>query len=157
MCGPAGAGKSTMAHQLAAEGFTRLSIDEEAWARGHTAHPLPSSITDTIENDLQRKLIRLISDGSNVVLDYSFWSRAMRDRYRHLLRPFGVVPEVVYLATPREIALQRVRDRTGHDPDSAQLPEALAAEYFDRFETPTPDEGPLTVINVHRDGTAEPH
>jgi hypothetical protein len=36
-----------------------------------------------------------------VVLDFSFWSRGMREEHRELLRPLGVVPETVYLAPDR--------------------------------------------------------
>ena len=34
MCGAAGSGKTTTARALEAEGFTRLSVDAEAYARG---------------------------------------------------------------------------------------------------------------------------
>jgi hypothetical protein len=47
-----------------------------------------------------------------VVVDFSFWSCAMREGYRELLRSLGVVPEMVYLATDRATALQRVAART---------------------------------------------
>ena len=67
MCGPAGAGKSTIARRLQAAGAVRLSLDEEAWERGEHA-------------------------------------------------------------------------------DDFVLTEDLAAEYFDHFEVPTPEEGPLTII-----------
>ena len=49
--------------------------------------------------DLEQVLRRAwwISSGpaSNVVLDFSFWSCAMRDEYRELLRPLGLEPEGV--------------------------------------------------------------
>ncbi len=81
-----------------------------------------------------------------MVLDFSFWSRQMRDEWRRLLEPVGVVPETVFLATDRTTILQRVRDRQGDHSDDYVIPEDLAAQYVDHFEVPTPDEGPLTVI-----------
>jgi predicted kinase len=80
------------------------------------------------------------------VLDFSFWSRKMRDEWRRLLEPTGVVPETIYLATDRATVLRRVRDRQGSHSDDYVLPEHLAADYFDHFEVTGPDEGPLTVI-----------
>ena len=76
----------------------------------------------------------------------------MRDDYRHLLRPTGVVPEIVYLDTPRDVALGRIRSRASEHPDDIVLPEILAAEYFDHFEAPTADEGPLTVVSYGNSG-----
>jgi predicted kinase len=90
---------------------------------------------------------KLIESALRVVLDFFFWSRSMRDNYRDLLRPLGVEPETIYLATPRSIALARIRARTMEHSDDFHLSEELAAEYFDHFEVPTLEEGPLTVIS----------
>jgi gluconate kinase len=59
----------------------------------------------------------------------------------------GVVPETVYLATDRDTVLARMRERRGEHSDDFVLPEALVAQYFDHFEPPTPEEGPLQVIH----------
>ena len=147
MCGPAGSGKSTYARSLEAGGFVRLSLDEAAWAAGHRAQPLPETIRSRLERDLRRRLVELVEAGSDVVLDLSFWSRGMRAEYRKLLSPFGVVPETVYLATPRSVALQRVAHRDGSTPNDVRLDVETAALYYDHFEPPTSDEGPLTVLS----------
>ena len=146
MCGPAGSGKSTVARRYERQGMARLSFDQEAWSRGITAMPLPPAVRDEIEQVLRARLVELVSAGSDVVLDFSFWSRAMRDEYRELLRPLGVVPETVYLATDRDVVLRRICDRAARDGDDYQLSVELAAAYFDHFEVPTPAEGPLTVV-----------
>ena len=124
----------------------RLSFDQEAWSRGITAMPLPGHMRDEIERALRARLAELVQAGSDVVLDFSFWSRRMRDDYREFLRPFGIVPEIVYLATDRTTVLQRVSARAAHSGDDFQLSPELAAFYFDHFEVPTADEGPLTTI-----------
>lgn len=56
------------------------------------------------------------------------------------------MPETVYLATPRDTVLARVRARAGDHADDYPLTEELAAQYFDHFEPPTAEEGPLTVV-----------
>jgi len=146
MCGPAGSGKSTYAHALEAQGLVRLSFDEEAWRQGIRAQPLSHDTHEQIEDDLRTRLIELVQAGADVVLDFSFWSRAMRDEYRGLLRPWGIEPETVYFATPRQVVLGRVRRRAGAHADDFRLPAEVAETYFDLFEVPTVDEGPLTVI-----------
>jgi hypothetical protein len=146
MCGPAGSGKSTVARQLEQQGMTRLSFDQEAWSRGITTMPLPEDVHREIEHVLRGRLTDLVRAGSDVVLDFSFWSRRMRDEYRDFLRPFGVVPETVYLATDRATVLQRIAARAAGDGDDFKLSTDLAAFYFDHFEIPSTAEGPLTVI-----------
>jgi hypothetical protein len=52
----------------------------------------------------------------------------------------------MYLATDRTTGLQRISARAAQAGDDFQLSAELAALYFDHFEVPTADEGPLTVI-----------
>jgi len=146
MCGPAGSGKSTVARRYERQGMTRLSFDQEAWSRGITAMPLPPGVHRDIECALRARLADLVRAGSDVVLDFSFWSRAMRDEYREFLRPLGVVPETVYLAADRATVLRRVSARAARDGDDFTVSAELAAFYFDHFEAPTAAEGPLTVV-----------
>ena len=146
MCGPAGSGKSTVARRYERQGMTRLSFDQEAWSRGITAMPLPEDVHRDIERELRARLVDLVRAGADVVLDFSFWSRRTRDEYRELLRPLGVIPETVYLATDRATVLQRISSRAARDGDDYVISEELAAFYFDHFEVPTAAEGPLTVM-----------
>ncbi|GAA1477953.1 hypothetical protein GCM10009623_23990 [Nocardioides aestuarii] len=146
MCGPSGSGKTTYARGLEAEGMVRLSFDALLWERGVTAVPPPASVHSEVADELRTRLLELVASGQDVVCDFSFWSRDMRDSWRSLLAPTGVVPETVYLATPRETVLERVRARQGVHADDAVLSGELAAAYVDHFEPPTPDEGPLTVV-----------
>jgi predicted kinase len=111
MCGPSGSGKSTVARDLERRGMVRLSFDQEAWRRGITTAPVPVEVGREIEAELRARLLTLVVAGRDVVLDFCFATRALRDDYRALLAPTGVVPETIYLATDRETALARVRAR----------------------------------------------
>jgi predicted kinase len=126
--------------------MVRLSFDVEMWRRGISTVPLPPDVRDEIETDLRARLLELVAAGADVVLDFSFWSRRMRDDYRKLLEHTGVVPETIYLATDRETVLSRMRARRGVHSDDFVLTEELVAQYFDHFEPPTHGEGPLTVL-----------
>lgn len=126
--------------------MARLSFDTVMWERGISSVPLAPEVREEIEAELRARLLELVADGRDVVLDFSFWSREMRADYRRLLAPTGVVPETIYLATDRATVLERVRNRRGRHSDDFVLSEELAAHYFDHFEPPTADEGPLTVI-----------
>lgn len=146
MCGPAGSGKSTYAERLVEAGMVRLSFDAEMWRRGISTVPLPPEVRDEIEAGLKARLVKLVTEGRDVVLDFSFWSRSMRDEYRQLLLPLHLVPETVYMATSRTTVLERIRRREGSHQNDFKIDEGLAGRYFDHFERPTPDEGPLTVV-----------
>lgn len=126
--------------------MVRLSFDQEAWARGIKTMPLPPDTHRDIEDVLRARLVELVRAGVDVVVDFSFWSHAMREAYRGLLRPLGVVPETVYLATDRATVLQRIAARAVRDGDDFAISTGLAAFYFDHFEAPTSAEGPLTII-----------
>ena len=126
--------------------MTRLSVDNAAWQMGLRTMPLALENQREIDAALRARLVALVESGEDVVLDFSFWSRSIREEYRRLLRPLGVEPETIYLATPRGEVLARIRARAANHPDDFTLSEELAAEYFDHFEVPTNDEGPLRVI-----------
>jgi predicted kinase len=126
--------------------MVRLSFDQEAWSRGITTMPLPEDVRSDIELVLRARLADLLRAGSDVVLDFSFWSRRMRDEYREFLRPFGVVPETVYLVADRATVLGRIAARAARNGDDFKISTELAAFYFDHFEVPTEAEGPLTVM-----------
>ncbi len=126
--------------------MVRLSFDVVMWERGISDVPLPEDVRSEIERDLRTRWLELVAAGRDVVLDFSFWSRRMRDEYRQLLAPSGVVPETIYLATDRATVLKRVRARSGSHPDDLVLAEELAAQYVDHFEIPSPAEGPLRVV-----------
>lgn len=147
MCGPAGSGKSTYARRLEDQGMVRLSVDAVLWERGLSSVPPPPAVHAEIENELRARLVDLVAEGRDVVLDLSFWSRQMRDDYRRLLAPTGIEPETIYLATDRDTVLERVRARRGDHADDFQLTDELAARYYDHFEPPSPEEGPLVIVD----------
>ncbi len=147
MCGPSGSGKTTYARRLEADGMVRLSFDVELWRRGVTSLPPTRETMVEIERELQARLLQLVADGNDVVLDFPFSTRRMRDDYRRLLAPTGVVPETIYLATDRATVLERIGNRRDTHADDFTLTEAASAEHFDGFEPPTEDEGPLLVVS----------
>jgi predicted kinase len=146
MCGPSGAGKTTYATRLEAEGWVRLSFDAGIWARGITGGAVPDAVREEIRAELRTELLGLVSAGRDVVLDFSFWSRAMREEWRALLAGHDIVPETIYLATDRGTVLARAAERRAAHADDFPVDLATAAAYVDGFEAPTPEEGPLTIV-----------
>jgi predicted kinase len=141
-CGLAGSGKSTYAKSLEAQGWLRLSIDVAAWELGYTSHPLPSQIRDEIVARQQAQLAAALSAGQNVVVDYAFYSRTMRDEYRALGHQHGAEVEVVCFQVARDELLTRLaqRETRSPGPDDALVTEALLDRFIAGFEWPGSDE-----------------
>lgn len=146
MCGPAGSGKSSWAKKFEKSGMILLSFDEESFKLGYTAHPLPQEIHYKIKAKLDEKLLFLIKEEKDVVLDYSFWSKEMRREYLLLMRGYGIEPIIYYIQTPKEIVMERIRKRKGDNPNAIILSEKTASVYYDNFQPPTSAEG--NVIQV---------
>jgi len=148
MCGHAGSGKSTLAHRLQREGYVLLSFDEEAWSRGYRTHPVAERAAGEVHEYLQQRLTQLVTRGSRVVVDTSFWARASRDQYRRLLAPLGVEPVVYYMLTSLEVSRERLENRHNTGPNDIVVPADRAIEYIDGFEAPTPEEGPMQIVRT---------
>src|SRR5438034_284431 len=89
LCGFVGSGKTTHARRLEAEGCVRLSIDELVFERhGRRGVDYDESdypaVAASARADLDERLCELLADGHDVVLDYGFWSRGLRDQYKRL-------------------------------------------------------------------------
>ncbi|MFF4893532.1 AAA family ATPase [Micromonospora chersina] len=94
MCGVAGAGKTTYAKDLETEGYVRLSVDEEIWHRfgryGVDYEPDQyEEHTEVARRALRERLLSLVAEGRNVVIDSSFWQRSRRQAYKELIEQAG--------------------------------------------------------------------
>lgn len=148
MCGVAGSGKSTYARALEEEGWLRLSIDVAAWQRGHRELPLSVELTDDIRAQQRQALVHAVREGRDVVVDYSFWSRAQRDDYRRLARDAGAEVEVAYCPAHPETARRRIERRNDgpRSPDTYTVEAETLSSYLEGFEAPGPDETDVRVI-----------
>ena len=103
MCGVCGSGKTTYAKKKEQEGYIRPSIDEEMWKLyGRKGIDYPEEkyekLSEQVEAALQKKLLSLIQQGKDVVIDFSFWSKENRNVYKELIQKAGAETEL--LSTP---------------------------------------------------------
>ena len=102
MCGVCGSGKTTYAKQKEQEGYIRLSIDEEMWniygQKGiDYSETQYDELSEKVELLLRQKMISLIKNGKNVVIDFSFWNKDNREFYRNMIENAGGIVELVYM------------------------------------------------------------
>ncbi|WP_042399241.1 AAA family ATPase [Streptacidiphilus carbonis] len=151
MCGIAGSGKSTYARALERRGFVRLSIDETVWRRlGHDPAELAPAeyeqLKADVEAELRQELVRLLDARKPVVIDYSFWSRATRDRYKELIESRGCRWELVHLKADPDTLRRRLALRNEQSgANSVTVSTELLEQYLAGFEEPS-GEGEHVVV-----------
>ncbi len=142
LCGFVASGKTTYSRKLEAEGAVRLSIDEAVFDRyGRHAVDYPEHEYPTKEaqarGDLDRQLVQLIRSGRSVVLDYGFWSRAARDRYKQLIEQAGGRWRLLYFPTSLEVVRERVKERNLRtDANALTITDEMLHEFLTRWQPP---------------------
>ncbi|HEX5114287.1 MAG TPA: ATP-binding protein [Pseudonocardiaceae bacterium] len=144
MCGLPGSGKTTYAMELVRRGYVRLSIDEAVWERigqRDAGVVLDAETFDRLKEEIRaeqrRELVELMRTGRDVVVDYSFWSRAARDDYKALVESHGCHWELVHFKVDRATAARRLRVRNGQDgANSVTVNDDLFDRYATAFEPP---------------------
>lgn len=143
LCGVAGSGKTTHAQHLEAEGCTRLSIDEEVWTRfGRYGIDYDvgdyERLSEAAEDALRQRLLDLVGQGRDVVVDFSFWSRSSRDRYEQLVRDAGGHWRLLHLQVPHDVLRRRLEERSRRFDANAAFTsdEATLTRYLRDFEAP---------------------
>jgi predicted kinase len=136
MCGLAGSGKTTYAEHLVAKGYVRLSIDEELWnSYGRYGVDYPADryaeLSEIVERRLRRRLATLVGGGSDVVVDFAFWRRADRERYKALVEAAGGRWRLVYLDVPADELRRRLAHRA--DRFDANAAFAVDARLFEHY------------------------
>jgi predicted kinase len=139
-CGLPGAGKTTLATQLAANrSALRLTKDEWLWALGST--PWDTATQERVERELWQLAQEILRLGLSVVLDFGLWARIERDEMRLAARDLGVGVELHYLDVPPDELWQRIDERNSAPPwDSHPIRRADLDAWLRIFEAPDPAE-----------------
>lgn len=144
ICGLPGSGKTALANQLElSRPALRLSPDE--WIAA-----LLSDATDIAERDRLQSLVeslqwetarRVLVLGVDVVLEWGFWSREERARYRADAEALGARVELRYLAVERDELWARLSKRNATlPPGTFVVTEDQLGLWWSQFEAPTADE-----------------
>jgi predicted kinase len=147
ICGLPGSGKTTLAKQLEqTRRAIRLCPDE--WIAQTLADPddiderdrLRSSI-ETLQWDVAKRVLAL---GANVVLEFGFWSREERIRFRTEAEALGARVELHYLDVDVNKLWERLSKRNADLPLGAFAVNRDDLDFWAKsFEPPGEDEAPF--------------
>lgn len=152
MAGLQGSGKTTLARELEARGFLRISPDERVWrTHGHYGRDFPRGqyrvreqpILEEIAEEVQAAL----GSGRDIVMDHGFWTVAERQQWHRIGEVAGAAVTLVYLPSTHAQRWERVQQRnaqTYDDPNAMWFSESDLQRHAARFEPPGPDEPHVT-------------
>jgi predicted kinase len=150
LCGFVGSGKTTYARTLEAKGCARLSVDERVFKK-HGRHGIDYDEGEyplheaSARAELDEELRGLIAKGREVVLDYGFWSRDIRDRYKQLIESAGGRWRLIYFRSDLDETRRRLTERNRRDDANALfVGERHFNEFLSRWHPPD-GEGEETI------------
>jgi predicted kinase len=131
-----GAGKTVRAKGLAAE-RAALRLTPDAWMIPLFGEPDAGGKRDVLEGRLIWLALQALRLGTNVVLDFGFWSRDERSSLRWLARSAGASCQVVYLPVDRAAQIERIQHRWTHTPgETFVMTEADVDRWRAQFDVP---------------------
>jgi predicted kinase len=145
-CGLPGAGKTTLAKQVARDrAAVRLTKDE--WLVALGSNPWDEPTQEKMERELWRLAQEILRLGLSVVLDFGLWARVERDEFRAVARSLGVGVELHYLHAPTEELWRRIDARNSEPPwDSYPITRTHLDEWTASFQAP--DDAELALFDL---------
>ena len=152
-CGKMGAGKSTMAIEIAMARRAIL-LSEDDWLASLYPEKINSledylTYSGLLKPQIKKLVQSALNFGVNVVLDFPANTTSQRAWFRQIFSEVNAPHEMVYLDIPDRVCLERIEKRRIEQPNRAATDTVEMFNSVTRFFTkPTPEEG----FNISRTG-----
>lgn len=115
MCGVCGSGKTTYAKKKNRKDISDFPLTKKCGnfmgERELIIRKKNMKIVRAGGSCASKKLLSLIQQGKDVVIDFSFWSKENRNFYKELIRKAGAETELVYMKASKELLQKRLYKR----------------------------------------------
>ena len=144
LCGRIGSGKTTFAKRLERE-IKAVRFTHDEWvARLFGTSPPEKDFAEhyaSVDALVWKTAISVVRAGSDVIVDYGFWSRESRRLARDRVSEVGATPKFYLISCPQELAKDRTLKRSENPPsDSLWIDEPAFEKLNALFEPMTQDE-----------------
>jgi predicted kinase len=140
VCGLPGSGKTTVAERVARE-IRAVRLCPDDWMRELAVDLFDQPARARIEALQWRVAQDLLAVGTNVVVEWGFWTRAERDTLRDGGRRLGAAVELRFLDEPVDVLWTRIEDRGREEAwGSRAITREELDEWAEAFEAPDPEE-----------------
>ena len=139
-----GSGKTTLARRLEHDqGALRLTPDE--WITALYGQHLTQAVLDAARDPVEMLqwsvAVRALTLGVSVILDFGFWSRSERERFRSQAADVGARSQIHALLVPEEELWARLTQRNANLPPATfRITREQLAAWWALFEAPAADE-----------------
>lgn len=137
-------GKTTRAKELENE-LSALRLTPDEWHVSLFGHDIHDPDHDKRHNIIEERLweiaIRALSLGTNIILDFGFWSKEEREYFRWQAKKIGARSEIIFMDVEKEELMRRVRVRNENLTDSIHyVPEDMMMSWIGLFQKPDVNE-----------------
>ncbi len=138
-CGVSGSGKSWLSERLVPllpAIRIRSDVERKRDSGSEPAHYGAADIA-RVYDKIARDAAAVVAGGTSVIVDATFLTAPLRDRFARVARRSGVAMCVIYTTAPRAVLESRIRSRNaaGTDPSDADV--AVLAGQLEVFEEPS--------------------
>jgi predicted kinase len=140
ICGLPGSGKSTLASELEIK-HRALKLSPDEWLIrivGDGNNEKARAAIESVQWEIAQKLL---SNGSDVILEFGFWSRSERETFRKTAGCLGAKTRLYYLDVPLDELKIRIAKRNANLPqDGFYVDPSAIDQWAIDFERPSDDE-----------------
>jgi predicted kinase len=149
LCGRIGSGKTTFAKKLERE-IAAIRFTHDEWmVRLYGPNPPEERFGEywvRIERLIWETAEAFVRTGSDVILDFGFWTRESRDMARDRALVAGAEAKLYKMFCPRPIALERTLKRSANPPGDSLWIDRAAYEKLDVLFEPMQDDEEFVLI-----------